>query len=147
MEERIYRQLENNLEDIKAKYDLGLKTPYEVIGEVMSAYDDLKEYKISSDIMMKRNNLTQNFVNHELVRLMGGAHNMVNAEVLNAYETYLNKQCMISFIDRLIDIWQDSDNADMQRYGRLFEARWFNVLEGFAEIIMSGVILKVSEKA
>lgn len=147
MEERIYRQLENNLEDIKAEYDLGLKTPYEVIGEVMSAYDDLKEYKISSDIMMKRNNLTQNFVNHELVRLMGGAHNMVNAEVLDAYETYLNKQCMISFIDRLIDIWQDSDNTDMQRYGRLFEARWFNVLEDFAEIIMSGVILKVSEKA
>lgn len=147
MEDRIYRQLENNLEDIKVEYDLGLKTPYEVIGEVMSAYDDLKEYKISSDIMMKRNNLTQNFVNHELVRLMGGAHNMVNAEVLDAYETYLNKQCMISFIDRLIDIWQDSDNADMQRYGRLFEARWFNVLEDFAEIIMSGVILKVSEKA
>lgn len=147
MEDRIYRQLENNLEGIKVEYDLGLKTPYEVIGEVMSAYDDLKEYKISSDIMMKRNNLTQNFVNHELVRLMGGAHNMVNAEVLDAYETYLNKQCMISFIDRLIDIWQDSDNADMQRYGRLFEARWFNVLEDFAEIIMSGVILKVSEKA
>lgn len=147
MEERIYRQLENNLKDIKVEYDLGLKTPYEVIGEVMSAYDDLKEYKISSDIMMKRNNLTQNFVNHELVRLMGRAHNMVNAEVLDAYETYLNKQCMISFIDRLIDIWQDSDNTDMQRYGRLFEARWFNVLEDFAEIIMSGVILKVSEKA
>lgn len=147
MEERIYRQLKKNLEDTKAEYDLGLKTPYEVIGEVASAYDDLKEYKISSDIMMKRNNLTQNFVNHELVRLMGGAHNIVNAEVLDAYETYLNKQCMISFIDRLIDIWQDSDNADMQRYGRLFEARWFNVLKGFAEIIMSGVILKVSEKA